>query len=119
MLRGSARGIAARLWRVVFRDVVLYECQLKERKNKMMNFNAYVIEFEADNSYKVCIENVYKGVVTDNGLIDDAVTTFEPALSTVIEIMLSYDYDYVQVAHGLTRKGRPYRKYVISVDNGD
>lgn len=37
----------------------------------MMNFNAYVIELEADNLYKVCIENVYTGTV-----IDDAVTTF-------------------------------------------
>ena len=88
-------------------------------KNKMMNFNAYVIEFEADNSYKVCIENVYKGFVTDNGLIDDAVTTFESALSTVIELMLGFDYDYTEVSRGLSRKGRPCRKYVISVDNGD
>lgn len=85
----------------------------------MINFNAYVIELEEDNTYKVCIENVYKGIVSDNGLVDDAVTTFEYALSTVIEIMLSYDYDYVEVARGKSRKGRPYRKYVISVDNGD
>jgi hypothetical protein len=54
----------------------------------MINFNAYVIELEADNSYKVCIENVYKGIVTNDGLIDDSVTTFESALSTVIETML-------------------------------
>lgn len=85
----------------------------------MINFNAYVIELEADNTYKVCIENVYKGVVTDNGLIDDAVTTFESALSTVIEIMLSFDYDYTEVSRGLSRKGRPCRKYVIAIDNGD
>lgn len=85
----------------------------------MINFNAYVIELEADNTYKVCIENVYKGVVTDNGLIDDAVITFESALSTVIEIMLSFDYDYTEVSRGLSRKGRPCRKYVIAIDNGD
>ena len=85
----------------------------------MINFNAYVIELEADNIYKVCIENVYKGIVSDNGLIDDAVTTFESALSTVIEIMLSYDYDYVEVGRGSSCKGYPCRKYVISVDNGD
>lgn len=85
----------------------------------MINFNAYVIELEADNSYKVCIENVYKGIVTNDGLIDDSVTTFESALSTVIEVMLSDDYDYVEVSRGLSRKGRPCRKYVISVDNGD
>lgn len=85
----------------------------------MINFNAYVIELEADNTYKVCIENVYKGIVTDNGLIDDAVITFESALSTVIEIMLSFDYDYTEVSRGLSRKGRPCRKYVIAIDNGD
>lgn len=78
-----------------------------------------VIELEADNSYKVCIENIYKGVVTDNGLIDDSVNTFETALSTVIELMLSNDYDYVETDRCLSRKGRRCRKYVISVDNGD
>lgn len=85
----------------------------------MIKFNAYVIELEPDNCYEVYIENVYKGVVTDNGLIDDAVTTFESALSTVIELMLSYDYDYTEVNRGLSRKGLPCRKYVISIDNGD
>ena len=85
----------------------------------MINFNAYVIELEADNTYKVCIENVYKCDVTANGLIDDAVITFESALSTVIELMLSFDYDYTEVSRGLSRKGRSCRKYVISVDNGD
>jgi hypothetical protein len=88
-------------------------------ENKMINFNAYVIELEADNSYKVCIENVYKGIVTNDGLVDDSVTTFESALSTVIEIMLSDDYDYVEVSRGLSQKGRLCRKYVISVDDGD
>ena len=85
----------------------------------MINFNAYVIEIEEDNRYKVCIENVYTGTVTNNGLIDDDVTTFESALSTVIEIMMSFDYDYVETAHCLSKKGRPCRKYIISIDNGD
>lgn len=84
----------------------------------MMNFNAYVIELEVDNRYKVCIENVYTGTVTDNGLIDDAVTAFESALSTVVEIMLSNDYDYVEVVRGLSCKGCSCRKCVIAVDNG-
>jgi hypothetical protein len=91
----------------------------ESEENKMNNFNSYVIELETDNCYKVCIENVYTGTVTDNGLIDDAVTTVESALSTVVEIMLSNDYDYVEVARGLSRKGRPWRKYVVSIDNGD
>lgn len=81
--------------------------------------NAYVIELEADNIYKVCIENVYKGIVSDNGLVDDSVTTFESALSTVIEMMLSNDYAYVEIDRGKSCTGRPCRRYVISVDNGD
>ena len=85
----------------------------------MINFNAYVIEIEEDNRYKVCIENVYTGTVTNNGLIDDDVTTFESALSTVIETMMSFDYDYVETARCLSKKGRPSRKYIISIDNGD
>ena len=85
----------------------------------MINFNAYVIEIEEDNRYKVCIENVYTGTVADNGLIDDDVTTFESALSAVIESMLSFDYDYVETARCLSKKGSPCRKYVISIDNGD
>lgn len=85
----------------------------------MINFDAYVIELEADNTYKVCIENVYKGIVTDNGCIDDTVLEFESALSTVIELMLSFDYDYTEVSRGLSRKGHPCRKYVIAIDNGD
>lgn len=90
-----------------------------KRKNKMINFNAYVIELEEDTMYKVCIENVYKGIVSDDGLIDDAVTTFESALATVVELLLSNDYDYVETERCLTKKGRRCRKYVISVDNGD
>lgn len=37
----------------------------------------------------------------------------------VIELMVSFDYDYIEVARGLSKKGRPCRKYVISIDNGD
>lgn len=85
----------------------------------MINFNAYVIEIEEDNRYKVCVENVYTGTVTNNGLIDDDVTTFESALSTVIETMMSFDYDYVETARCLSKRGRPCRKYIIPIDNGD
>jgi hypothetical protein len=85
----------------------------------MIKFNAYVIEIEPDNVYKVSIEDVYTGTVRDNGLIDDFVTTFDSALSLVIELTLSFDYDYIEVDQGLSKKGRPLRKYVISIDNGD
>ena len=70
----------------------------------MNKFNAYVIEIEPDNVYRVGIEDVYTGTVRDNGLTDDSVTTFDSALSSVIELMLSFDYDYIEVAQGLSKK---------------
>lgn len=85
----------------------------------MINIDACVIEFEPDNSYKVIIDGVYAGIVSNNGDIDDSVTTFESALASIVEIFLSYDYDYVETARGLSRKGRPCRKYTVSIDNGD
>lgn len=65
------------------------------------------------------LKNVLKTTVCDNGCFDDSVITFESALATVVEVSLSFDYDYVEIARGLSKKGRPCRKYVISVDNGD
>jgi len=56
-----------------------------ERKNKMINFNAYVIELEEDTWYKVSIEDVLTTTVRDNGYFDDTVITFESALATVFE----------------------------------
>lgn len=85
----------------------------------MINFNAYVIELEEDTWYKVCIEDVLTTTVRDNGYFDDAVITFESALATVVEFSVSNDYDYVEAERCLSKKGRPCRKYVISVDNGD
>lgn len=85
----------------------------------MINFNAYVIELEEDNWYKVCIDGVMNTTVRDNGYFDDTVITFESALATVVEFSLSNDYDYVEVKRCLSKKGRPCRTYVISVDNGD
>lgn len=85
----------------------------------MINIDASVIEFEPDNSYKVVIKGVYAGIVSDNGSVDDSVVSFESALATIVELFLSYDYDYVETARGLSCKGRPCRKYVISIDNGD
>lgn len=85
----------------------------------MINLDASVIEFEPDNSYKVIIDGVYAGIVSNNGDIDDSVTTFESALASIIEIFLSYDYDCVETARGLSHKGRPCRKYTVSIDNGD
>lgn len=85
----------------------------------MININASVIELEPDNSYKVIIKGVYAGIVSDNGTVDDSVVTFESALATIVECFLSYDYDYVETDRGLSRKGRPLRRYVVSIDDGD
>ena len=85
----------------------------------MINIDASVIEFEPDNSYKVIIKGVYAGIVSDNGSVDDSVVSFDSALATIVELFFSYDYDYVETALGLSRKGRPLRRYVISIDNGD
>ena len=85
----------------------------------MINFNAYVIELEEDTWYMVCIEDVMKTTVRDNGYFDDTVITFESVFATVVEYVLSNDYDYVETERCLTKKGRRCRKYVVSVDNGD
>ena len=85
----------------------------------MINVRASVIEIEPDNSYKVIIKGVYSGIVSNNGLVDDSVVSFDSALATIVELFLSYDYDYVETAQGLSRQGRPLRRYVISIDNGD
>lgn len=85
----------------------------------MINLNAYVIELEEDNWYEVCIEGVLKAPVRDNGRFDDTVVTFESALATLVELSLSDDYDYVETERCLSKEGRPCRKYVISIDNGD
>ena len=77
----------------------------------MMKLSAYVIELP-DNAYKVGIEGVYTGIVTGND-------TFDSALADVLEGMLSYDYDYEEVAQAVTRKGCSCRVYVVTVDNGD
>ena len=77
----------------------------------MINFNGYVIEIEPKNCYRVIIEDVCRDTVIE--------TDYEYALASIIESMLSNDYDYVEVARGVTDKGCRYRKYDVSVDNGD
>lgn len=79
----------------------------------MINFNAYVFEIEPKKRYRVFIEDVCGITILESG--------YQSALASVIESMLSYDYDYVEVDRGMTRtgKGYRYRKYDVSVDNGD
>lgn len=85
----------------------------------MLNLTAYVIEFEKDNRYKVIIDGVWRGFVSDNGLEDDSTLSFRRALETIVEVLLSNDYDVNMVAKGHSKKGRPCRTYTVSIDDGD
>lgn len=85
----------------------------------MLNLTAYVIEFEEYNRYKVIIDGVWRGFVSDNGLEDDSTLSFRRALETIVEVLLSNDYDINMVAKGYSKKGRPCRTYTVSIDDGD
>ena len=84
----------------------------------MLNLTAYVIEFEEYNRYKVIIDGVWRGFVSDNGLEDDSTLSFRGALETIAEVLLSNDYDISMVAEGYSRKGRPCRTCAVSIDDG-
>lgn len=85
----------------------------------MNTFKAIVIEIEEDNSYEVHIEGVISTTVTDRGDIDDSVVSFESALSSsCVELMLSDDYE-IELVKKCRIDGRRYRKYVVSVNDGD
>ena len=83
----------------------------------MNNFNSYVIELETDNCYKVCIENVYTGTVTDNGLIDDAVTTVESALDMFGFSFMNFKAVRYQLVHDRMFLS-DYYVYFYDKDNG-
>lgn len=82
----------------------------------MNTFNAYVVEIELDNAYEVHIEGGFPTTVRDNGETDNSVVTFESALSSVVELTLSDDYEIQFVSEC---DGGSCRRYVIAVDNGD
>lgn len=82
----------------------------------MVDYDALVVEIEPDNSYMVAIDGVYTGTITDNGTVDDSVLTFELALSTAIELMLTDTYEIKLTAQHLSYKGNPCRRYVVSID---
>ena len=84
----------------------------------MNTFKAIVIEIEEDSSYEVHIEGVISTTVTDRGDIDDSVVSFESALSSCVELMLSDDYE-IELVKKCRIDGRRYRKYVVSVNDGD
>lgn len=84
----------------------------------MITFNAIVVEIAEDTSCEVNIEGIISTTVTDCGDIDDSVVSFESALSSCVELMLSDDYE-LELVEKCRIDVRRYRKYVISIDNGD
>lgn len=84
----------------------------------MITFDAIVGEIEEDTSYEVDIKGIISTTVTDCGDIDDSVVSFESALSLCVEVMLSDDYE-LELVKKCRINGRRYRKYVVSIDNGD
>lgn len=82
----------------------------------MITFNAYVVEIESDNFYEVHIEGVISTTVRDNGENDDSVVSFESALATCVELMLSDDYEIQFVSEC---DGGSCCRYVVAIDNGD
>lgn len=84
----------------------------------MITFDAIVGEIEEDTSYEVDIKGIISTTVTDCGDIDDSVVSFESALSSCVELMLSDDYE-LELVKKCRINGRRYCKYVVSIDNGD
>lgn len=84
----------------------------------MNTFKAIVIEIEEDNSYEVHIEGVIFTTVTDRGDFDDSVVSFESALSSCVELMLSDDCE-IELVKRCRIDGRRYRECVVSVNDGD
>lgn len=72
----------------------------------MIDLNAYVIEISPKKYYRVIIEDICDDTVIANG--------YQYAFALIIEDRLAYDYDYVEVARGVTDNGLPYRKYVLN-----
>ena len=85
----------------------------------MINYDAFVVEVVPDNAYRVLIDGVFTGNVTDDGTVEDYQMSFESALSWAVELMLSDDYEITQTDAFVSRStGRLCRRYTISVNEG-
>lgn len=77
----------------------------------MVDYDAFVMEIEPDNTYFVWIDGVYTGKITDSGL------TFETALAQAILVMLTNEYEIKVVkVHPSWEDGNTWVQYVVSID---
>lgn len=77
----------------------------------MVNYDAFVMEIEPDNTYFVWIDGVYMGKITDSGI------TFETALARAIEFMLTNEYEIKTVKlHPSCEEGCTWMQYVVLID---
>ena len=86
----------------------------------MINFTAHVTEFEKDSRCEVSIEGVWSGFTSIDGLEDNSTLSFHRALAGIVEIFLGDNYDINMVsAKTRSKEGRPCRKYIVSINDGD
>lgn len=83
----------------------------------MMNLEAVVIELSKDNKYRVYLGGMDYRTVTDNGEFDDSVVSFESALSTIIELFLTDDYEYVERKTYKDSKGRCRKVFKVTLND--
>lgn len=83
----------------------------------MMNLEAVVIELSEDNGYRVYLGGMDYRTVTDNGEFDDSVVSFESALSTIIELFLTDDYEYVERKTYKDSKGRCCKVFKVTLND--
>lgn len=77
----------------------------------MIDYDAFVMEIEPDNTYFVWIDGVYTGKITDSYL------TYETALARAIERMLTNKYEIKTVKlHPSWEEGRTWIQYVVLID---
>lgn len=85
----------------------------------MIDYDAFVVEVVPDNAYRVLIDGVFTGTVTDDGTVEDYQMSVESALSWAIELMLTDDYEITQTKEFVSRStGCLCRRYTISVNEG-
>lgn len=83
----------------------------------MMNVEAIVIELSEDNVYRVYIDGMDYCTVSDDGEYDDSVVSFESALSVIVELFLTDDYEYVECKAYEDSKGCRCKVFKVTLND--